>query len=194
MRFLIRNSALLAVTGFAAVLLAGCAGTVPISYAPSSTLTATGAVTVGPFDYLPAEIGRVSPNQISNTALGDIHLDKKIAAYYQTAVFDELRFVGIKTANQNRQLTGTVKKFLADDFGFSVDWTLIVDYAVKNPETGKLLYETEKTVKQNSSKFANPMGAVNEVIRKNIEKLIKDPKFLHAIGGRLISTGPQSGT
>ncbi len=177
--------------GLATLALAGCSGTVPLTYSPSSVYTATGAVTIGSFVYLPAQKGEVSPKQIGNTAIGDIYLDKNIADYYQNAVFNEFRLIGIKVANPNRELTGTITKLLADDLGFSVDWTLTVNYTVKNKNGEDVLYQGEKTIKQNSSKFAHPMGAFNEIIRKNIEALIRDPSFLKAIGGTLLSTGPR---
>jgi uncharacterized lipoprotein len=93
----------------------------------------------------------------------------------------ELRFVGVKIDGSNRQLKGEIREFLIDDLGFSVDWTVDVNYVVTDKATGSVLYQTEKSKKNSTSKFANPLGAFNEQIKGNIEDLIKDPNFIKAI-------------
>lgn len=165
----------------AAIGLAGCAGTAPVTYAPSSTLTATGAVEVTTFAYLPAQTGQVKPNQLRNTALGAIMLDKNIDQFYRDAVFTELRFVGVKVTSDKLKLSGEIKQFLVDDLGYSVDWTTDVHYVVTNKASGAVVYDGEKTTKNNTAKFVNAFGALNEQIKDNIEELIKDPNFIKAI-------------
>ena len=160
--------------------LGGCAHTIPLNYAPSSVLTASGAVTVSDFRYLPAEKGIVEPNVIRNTALGTPRFEQNIGPFFRDAVFKELRFVGIKTDGKDRILMGEITEFLIDDLGFSVDWILQVHYYVKSAQGGQL-YDCEKITRKKSAKFANPFGAINETIKLNVDELIKEPGFIESI-------------
>jgi hypothetical protein len=170
--------AALAVLG---AMLSGCvADTIPIEYTPSSTLSASGAVKVGDFTYLPAIQGKMKPNQIHNTALGTILLDKNVDVFFHNAVFTELRFVGVKVGTGDRTLSGEIREFLIDDLGYSVDWTIDVDYKVTDA-SGAVVYRAEKSAKNRTSKFANALGALSQQIKLNIEALIQDPAFIKAI-------------
>jgi hypothetical protein len=160
--------------------LGGCTGTVPVDYTPSSTLTAVGAVQVGDFRYLPSIEGKYKPNQLHNTAMGTILLDKNVDVFFRNAVFTELRFVGVKVGTGDRQLTGSIKEFLIDDLGYSVDWTVDVDYVVKDA-SGTVVFEADKLTKNHTAKFANAFVALNMQIKDNVESLIKDPGFIKAI-------------
>ena len=162
-------------------VLAGCTTTVPLNYSPSSVLSASGAVTVSDFDYLPASNGKVQPNQIKNTAMGSLLFDQNISVFFRDPVFKELRFVGVKVDNKDRMLTGEIRDLLIDDLGYSVDWTLRVLYRVKATQTNQTLYESEKLTQRNTAKFVNTFGAMNEVIKLNIDEIIKDPAFIKAI-------------
>ena len=64
--------------------------------------------------------------------------------------------------------------------GYSVDWTVDVDYVVKDA-SGKVIYESDKLTKNHTAKFANAFVALNMQIKDNIEALIKDPDFAKAI-------------
>jgi uncharacterized lipoprotein len=165
-----------------AVGVGGCAGTdtVPVDYSPSSTLTATGAVQIATFNYLPSINGKMKPNQLRNTAMGDILLNKTISAYFHDALFTELRFVGVKVGSGNVQLSGDIKEFLVDDLGYSIDWTVDVHYVVKD-SGGKVIYDSEKVTKNRTAKFANAFVALNQQVKQNIESLITDADFIKAI-------------
>ncbi|MGD0192712.1 MAG: hypothetical protein ABSD74_18390 [Rhizomicrobium sp.] len=164
-----------------AIALTGCStAPIPVDYAPSSTLSASGSVQVADFKYMPAISGKMKPNQIHNTAMGSVLLDKNVDAFYRNAVFTELRFVGVSVGGGNKQLTGTINEFLIDDLGYSVDWTVDVDYVVKDAN-GTVLYEADKLTKNHTAKFANAFVALNMQIKSNIEALISDPAFIKAI-------------
>ena len=164
-----------------AVLLAGCATVAPVNYAPSSVLSASGAVAVSDFRYLPAEAKVVDPNQIRNTAMGSIKIDRDVKDFVRNAVFAELRFVGIKPEDPTRTLSGDIVEFLIDDLGYSIDWTLTVRYRVTGAAADPPLFESEKVTQRKTAKFVNAFGALNETIKLNAEELIKDPAFLKAI-------------
>jgi uncharacterized lipoprotein len=172
---------LLALIALAAVALTGC-GTnkLPLNYAPTSVLTASGEARVDQFDYAPARGGKIKSNQIRNTAIGNLYFEQDIAVIFKDAVFKELRFVGVKMDAGNATISGEIEEFLIDDLGYSVDWTLRVRYQVKDA-SGAVVYESVKNIQRNTNKFANVFGALNETIKLNIEEIIKDPAFLKTI-------------
>jgi hypothetical protein len=168
-----------------ALVLSGCAsGPVPINYAPSSVKTATGALTVTDFRYLPSEPGaakRVDPNVIRNTAVGTIRIDREVRVFVRDAVFSELRFVGIKVNDPHRVLSGEIEEFLVDDLGFNVDWTLRIKYTVLDGASKQTVFQSVKNTQRRTAKFANAFGALNESIKLNVEQLLDDPDFIKAI-------------
>jgi uncharacterized lipoprotein len=162
-----------------ALSLSGCVTTLPVNYAPSSTMTVTGTVGVTDFSYLPATSGKVKPNQIRNTAMGNAYFEQNIDSLVRDAVFKEMRFVGINVNNQERKLSGVIEEFLIDDLGYSVDWTLRIKYKII--DASGTTYESTKEIKRKTNKFANIFGALNETIKLNVEEALKDPAFISAI-------------
>jgi uncharacterized lipoprotein len=165
----------------ALLVLQGCS-TAPmvLNYAPSSTMSVKGSEEVGGFEYLPGEGGKVKPNQIRNTAIGNFYLDKNVGEYFKQAFFTESRFVGIDVSS-GPKVHGKIKEFLIDDLGYSVDWTLDVSYVVDNSSGGEPCYSQEKSIKRHTAKFANAFGTLNEVMKQNIESVFNDPAFVKCI-------------
>jgi hypothetical protein len=115
----------------AALLLAGCAGTIPVNYSPQNFARYEGRADVGPFGYAPADTGKVKPNQIQSTAMGTILLTANIADLVQRATALELEKTGIRLGDSNPlMVSGEVLEFKADDLGYSVDWTYAVRYKI----------------------------------------------------------------
>jgi uncharacterized lipoprotein len=175
----------LGITATAALALSACvSGPVPINYAPSSVKTASGALSVGDFTYLPSEPPRpklVPADVIRNTAAGTVKIDRPVRVFVRDAVFAELRFVGIKTNEPGKILTGEIQEFLIDDLGFNVDWTLRVKYSLTDAASKSVVYESVKNTQRRTAKFANPFGALNESIKLNVEQLLDDAEFTKAI-------------
>lgn len=167
---------------FAVLALSGCAtAPVTINYAPSSTMSAEGNVNIGDFKYLPGENNpKVKPNQIRNTAIGNIILEKNVDEYFETALFTESRFVGIKVGNSENKITGEINEFLIDDLGYSIDWTLDVSYKVSSKDNENC-YQKKHIIEKNTAKFANAFGTLNEIMKLNIEKAFSDQEFLNCI-------------
>jgi len=207
-------SRLVSSLAFASALLAGCATNAPLptNYAPSSTLSAKGSLSVGEFAYLPADRsppvavekkaknwnevptaaqtveeatgqrnGSIAPNQIRNSAMGQILIDRPVKVYVRDAVLLELRFVGMNVNDAGRVLRGDIEEFFVDDLGYSVDWQLRIRYELRDG-AGKLLFRDTKENKRKTAKFANPFGALNETVKLNVEELLRDPDFLAAVG------------
>lgn len=180
-----KNLASMFVTIITFVALSGCASApVPVNYAPSSVKTATGSLSVSEFKYLPAEPTAVKPvpsNLIRNTAMGEIKIDRDVKVLIRDAVFSELRFVGIKTNDPSKVLSGEIEEFLIDDLGYSIDWTLRIKYLVTDTTSQKVVFESVKNTQRKTAKFANPFGALNETIKLNVESLMDDADFLKAV-------------
>ena len=62
--------------------------------------------------------------------MGEIKIDRDVKVLIRDAVFSELRFVGIKTNDPSKVLSGEIEEFLIDDLGYSIDWTLRIKYLV----------------------------------------------------------------
>lgn len=144
-------------------------------------MSVKGAQKVGDFDYLPAKTGKAKPNQIRNTAIGNVEFDKSVDQYFRQALFAESRFVGITADADKPLLHGSINDFLIDDLGFSIDWTLDVTYIVDAADGDKPCYTQTKKVNKRTAKFVNPFGTLNEVMKLNIEEAFKDPAFVACI-------------
>ena len=165
------------------LMAAGC--TTPehvVNYSPSSTMTVAGSGKVGDFRYMPSEISDdITPNQIRNTAIGDIKFEKNIDEYFETAVFSEFRLVGIEADDTASVVSGEITEFIIDDLGYSVDWTLNVHYVVTGPGN-TACYDQTQSYEKHTPKFSNFFGVLNEVIKSNIELALKDPAFVRCLG------------
>lgn len=165
--------------------LGACASApVPVNYAPSSVLSCSGATGVAEFSYLPADPETphaVAADQIRNTAMGEIHIDREVRTFVRDAIFAELRFTGIKTDDRTRLLHGQIQEFLIDDLGYSIDWTLRIRYWVIDAEAHAVLFLGVKDTQRRTAKGANVFGALNETIKLNAEALMKDPAFRRVI-------------
>jgi len=154
---------------------------IPLSYLPSSVNKVSGSLSISNFKYLPAETGEVKPFQIRNTALGKLKFDKNIDIYFRESVSMELRLAGVMLDNKTRVLNGEIEDFLVDDLSYDADWTLNVHYLIKDLQTGDIVYSSTKTTQCKASKLMNVSSALNDIIKLNIEELMKDEAFIKAI-------------
>ena len=173
-------TATLLLWGVTMLFVEGCAK-ISMSYLPGSTSKVSGDVSVSDFKYLPAETGKVKPFQIRNTAWGNLKFNKDISVFFKDAVSQELRFAGVKLDDKTLVLSGEIEDFLIDELSYNADWTLKVRYLVKNMRTGEIAYTSTKTTQRRASKLVNLNSALNEMIKLNIEDLLKDEAFIQAI-------------
>ncbi|KQC11254.1 MAG: hypothetical protein APR62_01665 [Smithella sp. SDB] len=162
------------------LLVEGCAR-IPLNYLPGSINKISGRVSISNFKYIPAESGQVKPYQIRNTSFGSLNFDKNIDTFFRNAVFAHLRSARLTLDDKNKVLSGEIEDFLIDELSAGADWTLKVNYSVKNQQTGKHLYESTKVTRCNASKLANISSVVNEMVKLNVEELLKDAEFLKTI-------------
>jgi len=173
-------TAILLLLGGAMFFVDGCSR-IPLSYLPSSVNKVSGSVSISNFKYLPAETGEVKPFQIRNTALGKLKFDKNIDIYFRESVSMELRFTGVTLDNKTRVLNGEIEDFLVDDLSYNAEWTLRVHYLIKDLQTGDIVYSSTKITQCKASKLMNVNSALNDIIKLNIEELMKDEAFIKAI-------------
>lgn len=181
-----RRAAASVIVTLAAIGLTGC-GTQPgltVNYSPSSVKSAQGTLDVGDFTYSavdPKSSKPIPKNQIRNTAMGEILLDREVSKFVRDGVFSELRFVGMKIAPGSQTLTADIEEFLIDDLGYSIDWTFRIKYALTDTASGKAVYTSTKLIQRKTAKFGNPLGALNETIKLSVEQLIEDPEFIKSV-------------
>ncbi len=145
-------------------------------YAPASALIAHGSVQVGSFVYLPAKGGDLDPNQLHNTSLGDVYLDRNVDAFFPESLSKELRFVGIDVSG-GPVLSGEIGDFTDDDLN-SDTTTLSVHYVVTDAK-GAVLYDATKTTTRRMG--IGNVSPVDYPLTANFEALIADPAFIAAI-------------
>src|SRR5690625_3712700 len=105
-----------------AVLLSGCATTIPINYIPSTFETGSGSVEVGNFTYEPFLQGKVKDNQIQKCGpcLGEKYTNGSVAGIVQDALKKELVHAGYTLQGKSNVLiTGEVTHFYNDWTGFT---------------------------------------------------------------------------
>lgn len=165
--------------------ISGCATQpMPVNYAPSSVKSVAGALSVSDFSYSPSKSNTPKPvasNQIRNTAMGNVKIDRDVSKFIRDAVFAELRFVGVETNDPSKILSGDVEEFLIDDLGYSIDWTLRIKYTLTDTASNKVIFTSTKNTQRKTAKFANDFGALNETIKTNVEQLIDDVDFIKAV-------------
>lgn len=125
----------------------------------------------------------ILPNQARNTAVGTVLFERNVADIIRDASLTELRAIGITISGPtiSRELTGEVQNLMVDDLGMNIDWSLRVIYTVAEKSNGDVVYSAVKEIKRTTPKFLNALGALNDLIRLNIEALATDPQFLAAI-------------
>lgn len=176
------------------VATTGCSATIPVNYAPQNFVRFEGTADIGAFSYAPTRIpeaeGRpVAPNQLQNTAVGQVFIGVGVADLVQRATALELEKTGVKLSDQSPvRLSGEVLEFKVDDLGYSVDWTYSVRYVIDRKADGTvLLSEPYSADKKKTGKFgqaADYSPSINEMILSAYDKFIRDPRVQAIIGGK----------
>ena len=164
------------------LICTGCANApATVHYVPSSAMSIVGEIKIGDFKYSPGENNKkIKANQIRNTALGTILLENNIDEHFETALFSESEFVGLDVKECDNEMSGDIIEFLIDDLGYSIDWTLEVNYVLKG-EDGNDCYNKVHKIEKNSDKFTNSLGVLKEVMKLNIEEALKDEDFIGCV-------------
>lgn len=135
-----------------------------VTYQPEPKINKQGKK---PTKFIPVE------NQIENTAVGKILIDSSIAEFVKKSFLLEFKFAGYKLDQGKYSLSMNVKKFLADDLGYSVDWTLIIDYVVSS-QSGVEVYKNTLNVRRKTAKFNGIEDAISTIVTMAFDELIND--------------------
>jgi len=169
-----------------ALLITGCAGTIPVnSYTPQNFVRFGGEAVVGSFSYQPALDGKVAENQVQNTAIGKIFLPSKISDLARRATALELEKTGVILGSGNVEVSGNVIEFKADDLGYSVDWTYSVRYVITDKTSGNKIVDkifTADPIKTGKFGIASDFSSsINDAILSGYNKFISDPEVKAAL-------------
>lgn len=171
------------------VILSGCAATIPVSYTPQNFVRSEGRADIGDFVYEPAEAGKVRPNQISTTALGQLYISATIADFVKRGTALELEKSGIRLDQSNAKIvSGTVHLFKADDLGYDVVWSYSVTYRISRKGQTQPVFEKRFTPEnKKTGKFglaSDYSSSVNEMILLGYQLFISDPEAKALLSGR----------
>lgn len=183
---------IMAILAMVCFCLAGCAGTLPTnSYIPQNFIRIEGKTDLGNFSYKPFEEKKVNkPNQIQNKAIGSIYIASNVADYVKRGTALELEKSGIVIDNSTPYaIEGNVVEFMADDIGYSVHWTYIIQYIIKNKADGVILFDkTFKPDMKKTGKFGLPMDYANiiaELVLSGYDLFIREPQVQEILLGRV---------
>lgn len=126
------------------LFLTACAGTLPTnSYVPQNYTKVAGILEIGEFTYQPFLDGKVSkPNQMQNTAIGQILLSMDVAEYIKRGTALELEKSGITLLSTAPvRLDGKIIEFMADDLGYSIDLRYSIQYRLIAKESGGIVID-----------------------------------------------------
>lgn len=169
----------------AALLLSGCSARVAMpSYQPKSSAALTGQMSLGEFPYALAP--KLAPNALHNTAAGTLYLTEPIANHVAQAVRQELLQAGIAVRPDLAcRIGGAIQDLTLDDLGYSVDYTLVMDYDLTAGKDS--LYRKTTSETKNGSKFvdiASVLSVVNEMIGRSVDQVLTDKAFQSAVKDR----------
>jgi uncharacterized lipoprotein YajG len=165
----------------ALLFLAGCeSAPLAVNYTPSSLIQGKGSIQATGFTYAPADQKKVNDDQIKNTALGTIHLGQPVKEYVEKAFNSELKYAGYSLDKSHTKVTGSIEEFVADDLGYSVDWTLKMKVSLKDA-SNKTIAKKEILVKKKLEKFSEFSVALNWVLKDAFEQMMSDKSFKSSI-------------
>ncbi|MDP8161888.1 integrase [Pasteurella skyensis] len=168
--------------GLVGLLVVGCARLPVASYTPQYngvTTKINGNANIGLFTYLPFEQGRVTSNQIENTAVNNFYIEGDIAELAQRGTIIELERAGVNLNNSNLTILGKIKKFRADDLGFNIDWSYIINYKIVD-KSGAIILDRDyiadpMRVSKWTITLQSVINNINSMIYSGYKKFIDDP-------------------
>lgn len=169
---------------FLSIFLNGCAGTIPTeSYTPQNHIRYENAnsIALGTFTYSPTSKHPIAPNQIQNTAVGSVYISSNVSDFVKRATALELEKTGLKLSDlASIAVSGDVLEFMADDLGYSIDWTYRIRYKLIDQKTGNEIYSAEyKPSIKKTGKFglaSDFSSSVNNVVLDGYTLFARDAK------------------
>lgn len=157
------------------LLLSGCSTTVPLNYIPASSIRGESQVNVALFRYLPADAGKVAPNQFQKnpSSLGEMFTSTEVASFVMTALKKELAYSGFRPGTAHALIiSGDVTRFYYDWLGFSeVDFEIGIDFKIT--QDGKEVFRHSAFSHQKAPK-SESMSQDSEAVRAAVSACIDD--------------------
>lgn len=168
-------------------IMTGCAGTLPTnSYTPQNYVRTDGRVDIGNFEYLPLKTDKhvKKPNQLQNTAAGQIYLASNVADYVKRGNALELEKTGIiLDINAPIRLNANIIEFMLDDLGYSVDIKYQIQYIIEEKAGNKIVFDKIFATKpQKIGKFGDASdyaNVVSDTILAGYDMFIREPSVQH---------------
>lgn len=152
---------------------------ITILYHPRSVVELRGQASVDDFAFTPAN-PKVKPNQIPNTAIGNVYLSMPIGNFIADGLRQELRTSGVSLQPGGRcRIVGTVKAVKIDDLGFDANFSLSAHYALMARD-GHTIYETDEDTTFQAAKYGGAIESVSLLFSKNINAMIGADAFTKA--------------
>ena len=163
------------------MLGSGCAVQLPTnSYTPQNYVRTTGKADMGNFTYVPYLEGKLKkPNQIQNTAAGQMFIASDVADFVKRGTALELEKSGIQLDPSSPiKLDANILEFKADDLGYSVDWIYRIQYVIVNKADNSPVFDkTFSPTPKKGGKFGNPIdyaNVVSDMILAGYDHFIRD--------------------
>lgn len=146
-------------------------------YQSQNYIRINSAATLGEFAYEPATQGLVKPNQIQNTAIGNIYFDRPITEIAKQINAAELELTGITVGTGSLKILGNIKQFTITDLGFTNTSQYTINYKIMR--NNAVIWDKDYTPQPLTlSKFDNApyrfRTYIFRIIGSGYEKFIND--------------------
>jgi hypothetical protein len=160
--------------GFSLALgFGGCATTLPVHYVPSASIRGSGNVSIGTFRYVPADEGKMAPNEFQKACagIGKVSLSQPVSELIQTSLRKELIVSGFDVdASAPLVIEGDIERFKYDWIGIvEVDFYLDITFRIYSAESCVLTFRASS-----HQKAPKTMNQDTEAIRAAISQCFSD--------------------
>ncbi|QJD31336.1 hypothetical protein GNH96_05410 [Methylococcus geothermalis] len=161
-------------------LAGGCAQHVDVSYKPANLSKGTGELYVKTFEYLPAAVGDVGPDeaQQDKSGMAYTYLSENVDALFTNAVKKDLAFSGYMVSDGSpHSVSGEIRRFSFDWVGMTgMRFEIAVSFVVT--KNGKVVYsnvvESTQEARKEGSKLEDPSKLIGLAMADCIGRFIRD--------------------
>ena len=172
--------------------LGGCSGHLPVdAYVPQNEILYSNPnpLDMDHFTYESIATKKMKPNQLENTAVGNVYLSSTVAELVRDATALELRKGGFAVSDKaDLSIGGDVLEFQVDDLGYSIHWTYGIRYKILRKSTGETLFSREYTppmlkTRKLFASLATFRQFVHKVVLSGYDMFIRDEEARKILEG-----------
>lgn len=163
------------------LILGACAPklTIPVTYQPQNFTRLKGNVSIGEFNYEPAQENKLTPNQLSYNKAAKIYISTDIAEFVRRATALESERTGLVLGQDNPlEFSGNILEFSLKAKGTrSIDWKYSVKYIIMNKTNNRELHSEVYNISKNTGAFNqidDIQPTLNAMVLMGYEKFIQD--------------------